>query len=52
MKEREIIASAAGFRTGDQLQLTIQGYDIIDAFNRFKYKDTVNEGYHVNHTGG
>ena len=50
--EVEILASATGFRAGDTLQLIVQGYDIIDVFNRFKHEDTVNAGHHVIHTGG
>jgi len=50
--EVEILASATGFRVGDKLQLIIQGYDIIDVFNRFKHTDTVNAGHHVIFTGG
>ena len=49
--EVEILASATGFSVGDKLQLVIQGYDIIDVFNRFKHKDTVNAGHHVIYTG-
>ena len=50
--EVEILASATGFRAGDKLQLIVQGYDILDVFNRFKHADTVNAGHHVIHTGG
>jgi predicted acyl esterase len=48
----EILASATGFKAGDRLRLVVQGYDIIDVFNRFKHQDTVNAGTHVIHTGG
>lgn len=50
--EVEILASATGFRSGEKLQLIIQGYDIIDVFNRFKHEETVNTGHHIIHTGG
>ena len=50
--EVEILASATGFRSGEKLQLIVQGYDIIDVFNRFKHEETVNIGHHVIHTGG
>ena len=50
--EVEILASATGFRKGEKLQLIVQGYDIIDVFNRFKHEETVNSGHHVIHTGG
>jgi len=50
--EVEILASATGFRAGDKLQLIVQGYDVIDVFNRFKHEDTVNAGHHIIHTGG
>ncbi len=50
--EVEILASATGFRSGEKLQLIVQGYDIIDVFNRFKHEETVNSGHHVIHTGG
>jgi hypothetical protein len=50
--EVEILASATGFKAGDQLQLIVQGYDIISVFNRFKHEDTVNAGTHVIYTGG
>ncbi|MBT5051366.1 MAG: CocE/NonD family hydrolase [Rhodospirillaceae bacterium] len=50
--EVEILASATGFAAGDRLQIVVQGYDIIDVFNRFKHQETVNAGHHVIHTGG
>ena len=50
--EVEILASATGFRSGEKLQLIVQGYDIIDVFNRFKHEETANSGHHVIHTGG
>ncbi len=50
--EVEILASATGFQVGERLQLTVQGFDIIDVFNRFKHEETVNAGTHVIHTGG
>ena len=50
--EIEILPSATGFLKGDKLRLIVQGYDVLNIFNRFKHEETVNRGQHIIYTGG
>ena len=50
--EIEILPSATGFLKGDKLRLIVQGYDVLNVFNRFKHEETVNCGRHIIFTGG
>ena len=50
--EIEILPSATGFLKGDKLRLIVQGYDVLNVFNRFKHEETVNRGQHIIYTGG
>ena len=50
--EIEVLPSGTGYAPGERLELTVQGFDIIDYPPRYAHAETVNAGNHTIHTGG
>ncbi len=50
--EIEILPSGSAFDKGEVLKLSVQGYDVIDFFYRYRHDETVNQGHHLLYAGG
>jgi len=50
--EIEILPSGTAFDKGERLELTVQGYDVVEFSYRHRHDETVNNGQHLLFAGG